>query len=142
MQGATRGVRERVVTGPLEVWERTHWTRGGTDSQVLCRLVVRWVGQGGKVSLTNTPDADILDYILVKLVTRIEAKSRNFLVKVKSHRGEPLNEGADDLTETGCAMEKEGDNYRWKERTTRVVYPYCDRNLGQWKKKWCKGLFE
>ncbi len=27
----------------------------------------------------------------------IEAKSRTFLVKVKVHRGEPLNEGGDDL---------------------------------------------
>ena len=35
-----------------------------TDSEVLCRLVGRWVGQGGKVSLVNTTDADILEYIL------------------------------------------------------------------------------
>jgi hypothetical protein len=79
------------------------------------------VGQGGKVSLTNTADADILEYILAKLAARIAAKSRTFLVKVKAHIGEQLNEGADDLAETGRAMEKEGDNYRWKERTTRVV---------------------
>ena len=31
-----------------------------TDSEVFYRLVVRWVGQGGKSSLTNTADADIL----------------------------------------------------------------------------------
>jgi hypothetical protein len=38
-------------------------------------------------------------------------------------------------------MEKEGDNYRWKERTTRVVYSYYDRNLGQWKKgTWTKTI--
>ncbi len=60
---------------------------------------------------------------------------------MKAHRGEPLNEGADDLAETGRAMEKEGDNYRWKERTTRLVYPYYDRNLGQWKKgTWTKTI--
>jgi hypothetical protein len=70
----------------------------------------------------------------VRVTTRITGKSRTFLVKVKAQRGEPLNEGADDLVETGRAMEKEGDNYRWKERTTRVVYSYYDRNLGQWKK--------
>ena len=28
-----------------------------TDSEVLCRLVGRWVGQGGKASLANTADA-------------------------------------------------------------------------------------
>ena len=51
---------------------------------------------------------------------------------MKAHREAPLNEGADDLAETGLVMEKEGDNYRWKERTTRLVY--YDRNLGKWKK--------
>jgi hypothetical protein len=30
-----------------------------TDSEVLCRLVRRWIGQGGKASLSNTADADI-----------------------------------------------------------------------------------
>ena len=68
-----------------------------TDSEVLCRLVGRWVGQGGKVSLTNTSDTDILEYILGKLAARIAAKARTFLVKVKEHRRESLNEGADDL---------------------------------------------
>jgi ribonuclease HI len=84
-----------------------------TDSEVLCRVVGRWVGQGGKASLANTADVDILEYILAKLAERIEAKSRTFLIKVKAHRGEPLNEGADDLTEAGREMEKEGENSRW-----------------------------
>jgi hypothetical protein len=95
---------------------------------------VRWVGQGGKASLVNTADADILVYILSKIEARIVSKSRTFQVKVKEHRGGPLNEGADDLAETGRKMEKEGDNYGWKERTTWVVYSYYDSNLGQWKK--------
>ncbi len=49
---------------------------------------------------------------MTKLVTRITSKSRTFLVKVKSHRGEPQNEGTDDLTETGRVVGKEGDNFR------------------------------
>ena len=60
-----------------------------TDSEVLCRLVGRWVGQGGKVSLVNTVDADILEYILAKLTSRIETQTRTFLVKVKAHRKSP-----------------------------------------------------
>ena len=59
---------------------------------------------------------------MAKLAARIEAKSRTFLVKVKTHRGESLNEGVDDLPETVREMEKEGENSRWQERTTRVVY--------------------
>ncbi len=38
-----------------------------TDIEVLCRLVGRWVGQGGKASLANTADADILEFILEKM---------------------------------------------------------------------------
>jgi ribonuclease HI len=56
-------------------------------------------------------DSGKVEYILTKLETRI-AKSRTFLVKVKTHRGEPLNEGADDLSETGRVMEKEGKQCR------------------------------
>jgi hypothetical protein len=56
--------------------------------------------QGGKTSLTNTRNDDILEYILAKLVTRIVVKSRTFLVKVKTNRGQSLNEGAEDLPET------------------------------------------
>jgi hypothetical protein len=35
-----------------------------TDSEVLCRVVGRWVGQGGKASLANTADAEIFTHIL------------------------------------------------------------------------------
>ena len=50
-----------------------------------------------------------------------------------------MNEGADDLAEADREIEKEGENSRWQERTTRVVYPYYDRNLRQWKKgTWTK----
>ena len=73
-----------------------------TDSAVLCRLVSRWVGQGGKTSLANIADADILEYILMKLEARILGKFRTFLVKVKA--------------ETGRMMEKEGEVCRWKVR--------------------------
>ncbi len=112
-----------------------------TDREVLYRVVVRWVGQGGKASLGNTVDVDILEYILSKLSTRIQAKSRTFLVKVKAHRGKPLNEGADDLAEADREMDKEGENSRCQERTTRVVYSYYDRHLVQWKKgTWTKTI--
>ncbi len=45
-----------------------------TDSEVaevLCRLVRRWIGQGGKASLANTSDANILEFIIGKLRARI-----------------------------------------------------------------------
>jgi hypothetical protein len=51
-------------------------------------------------------------YILAKLPARISAESRTFLIKVKAHRGEPLNEGTDELGEADREMEKEGENSR------------------------------
>ena len=70
----------------------------------------------------------------MKLTTRIVAKTRTFLVKVKSHSGEPLNEGTDDLSEAGRSLAKEGEGYRWKQRTTSLVFSYYDRISRQWKK--------
>ena len=95
-----------------------------TDSEVFYRLVGTWVGQGGKSSLVNTTDADILEYILVKLASRIETKTRTFLVKVKAHRGDPLNEGADDLEEAGHSLGLLGD-FRF-EGTSTVGDDSCD----------------
>jgi ribonuclease HI len=71
--------------------------------------------------LRRTPNHEDL-VTATKLAARIAANSRTFLVKVKAHRGEPLNEGADDLAEADRELEKERENSRWQERTTRVVY--------------------
>jgi hypothetical protein len=49
-----------------------------TDTEVLFRLVGRWVGQGGKVSLVNTTDTDILEYILVKVAVRLRLSPELF----------------------------------------------------------------
>ena len=80
-----------------------------TDSEVLCRLVRRWIGQDGKTFLVNTVDADILEFIIGKLWARITANVRTFLVKIKTHRGEPINERADDLADEGKTLAKTGD---------------------------------
>jgi hypothetical protein len=92
------------------------------------------VGQGGKASLANTTDTDILEYILGKLAARIAAKARTFLVKVKTRRKEPLNEGEDDLADAGRFLAKEGEGYRWKQRTTCLVFSYYYRISNQWIK--------
>ena len=62
---------------------------------------------------------------------------RTFLVKAKEHRGESLNLGGS-RRPSGRRLEVgEGRgnlvNYRWKVRTTRLVYPYYDRSVCQWK---------
>ena len=77
-----------------------------TDSEVLCRLVRRWIGQGGKASVSNKADADILEFIIGKLRARIAANARTFLVKIKEHRVDPLNERVDDLSDEGKTKRK------------------------------------
>ena len=79
-------------------------------------------------------DDDILEYILNMLRTKVEVKVRTFLIKVKSHGGEPVNERADDLVDEGRALTKNGKDYKWKDRTTRLVYSYFDMTSNQWGK--------
>ena len=49
----------------------------------------------------STPDADILQEIIFLLTQRVRAGKSTFLVKVKSHRGEPINKRDDTLAEEG-----------------------------------------
>ena len=48
-----------------------------------------------------SPDADILKVIIVKLQKRVEAGVATLLIKVKDHRGDPLNEETDIRAELG-----------------------------------------
>ena len=72
-----------------------------SDNESVLKTIQQWVGEGSKATLANAPDADILREILTALSSRIKAGSATFLIKVKSHRGEPLNEKADSLAEQG-----------------------------------------
>ena len=66
------------------------------DNEAVLCVIKKWVGQGGKATLATTPDANILAKI-VCILTRVRAGRATFLVKVKSHRGEPINEVVDTL---------------------------------------------
>lgn len=90
------------------------------DNESVLKVINKWVGQGGRATLANAPDADILREILELIRARIEAGIATFLVKVKSHRGEPLNEQADTLAEKGRARPEE--EKRWDERTDRMTF--------------------
>jgi len=65
------------------------------DNQALLKAVKRWVGEGGKTTLVEAPDADILLEAIEELRKRTAAGAATFLVKVKAHRGEPANQQAD-----------------------------------------------
>jgi ribonuclease HI len=69
-----------------------------TDSETTLQAINKWIGGGAKVSLAKTADADVLKVIIVKLQQRVKAKAATLLIKVKVHRGCPLNEEADILS--------------------------------------------
>ena len=71
------------------------------DKQALLKAVHNWTGEGPKATMVNAPDVDILrDSEIIELLrVRVNAGAATFLIKVKAHRGEPLNDLADTLTE-------------------------------------------
>jgi ribonuclease HI len=93
------------------------------NAAVLC-AIKKWVGQGGvpggKATLATAPDADILQEIVCLLTQRVRAGRATFLIRVKSHRGEPINERADTLAEE--EREISDDNKRWDVRTDRMTF--------------------
>jgi ribonuclease HI len=80
---------------------------------VLC-AIKKWVGQGRKATLATAPDAGILQEIGCLLTQRVRAGRATFLIKVKSHPGEPINERADTRAKEGRDSD---DNKRWDVRT-------------------------
>jgi len=69
-------------------------------------------------------DADILRVIIVKLQQREKPKSATLLIKVKAHRGCPLNEEADIRTEMGHM--KQEQEKTWSTLTNRTIYQWSE----------------
>ncbi len=95
-----------------------------TDSEATLQVINKWIGGGAKLSLAKTVDADILRVIIVKLQQRVKAKAATLLIKVKSHRGYPLNEEADIRAEMG-RMKKEQEK-TWSTPTNRTIYQWTE----------------
>ena len=62
-----------------------------TDSEATLQAINKWIGGGAKLSLARSPDGDVLRAIIVKLQKRVLAGAATLLIKVKDHRGDPLN---------------------------------------------------
>ena len=81
------------------------------NAAVLCGIK-KWVRQGGKATLATASDADILQEIVCLVTQSVRAGRATFLIKVKSHRGEPINERADTLAEEGRYQRRQSDTFR------------------------------
>jgi ribonuclease HI len=90
------------------------------DNEAVLCVIRKWVGQGGKATLVTAPDADILREVICLLTQRVRAGRATFLIKVKSHRGEPINERADTLAEEGRTISD--DDKRWDDRTDWMTF--------------------
>jgi hypothetical protein len=67
-----------------------------------------------------TKDADILKAVVARLQQRIEMGAATWLIKIKAHQGEPLNEYADDEASRGCRLPV--DEKQWDMSTSRIMY--------------------
>jgi hypothetical protein len=90
------------------------------DNELVLCVIRKWVGQGGKSTLATAPDADILREIICLLTQRVRAGRATFLIKVKSHRGEPINERAYTLAEEGRTISD--DDKRWDDLTDQMTF--------------------
>ena len=95
-----------------------------TDSEATLQAINKWIGGGAKLSLAKTADADALRAIIVKLQQRVKAKAATLLIKVKAHRGYPLNEEADIRAEMG-RMKQEKEK-TWSTPTNRTIYQWVE----------------
>jgi hypothetical protein len=71
------------------------------------------------------------------LQKRVQEGVATLLVKVKTHRGDPLNEEADIRTEMG--LPKEQKEVGWNNPTNRTMYRWKVGQKEIGSAKWCKG---
>jgi len=66
-----------------------------SDSACFHSSSQKWIGEGKSPSMHGNPDADMMRDIIQLLRERIEQGLLTIFIKIKAHRGDPLNELAD-----------------------------------------------
>ena len=112
----------QLTTARLAAVSRTpHATPPEVDLPYLCDSgttldkVSRWIGSGPRTTLVGDANA-YMKTIIECVKERVLTGARTFRVKVKAHRGEPLNERAD--TQAGSARQLPPECRQW------VMYPF------------------
>jgi ribonuclease HI len=96
------------------------------DSEAALNTISRWIGSGPRTTLAGDANADIMISIIEHVRERVQKGARTFMIKVKAHRGEPLNELADTQAENARQLH---DNCRqWTVRTPNMTYEWSDIN--------------
>ena len=81
----------------------------------------RWRGKVEPLQIARCT-VDVLKAIVLKLQKRVEAGATTLLMKIKAHRGDPLNEEADIRAELGRL--KEYKERIWNDSSDRTVYEW------------------
>jgi ribonuclease HI len=103
-----------------------------TDSESLLKTISKWIGEGTRANLATTPDGDIVREIIQILQERVTAGANTFLIKIKAHRGEPLNEAADSRAEQGRTAHNAEDT---NEYTPQLLWDHpSGKTIFSWKK--------
>jgi len=82
------------------------------DSEAALNKISRWIGSGPRTTLAGDANADLMISIIERIRERVQKGTRTFMIKVKAHRGEPLNERADTQKMQGnCRMTVDSGRY-------------------------------
>jgi len=95
-----------------------------SDSACYLSSSQKWIGEGKFPSMHGNPDADIIRDIVQLLRERIEQGLLTIFIKIKAHRGDPLNELADRWADEG----KQSENIRWSFPTNRPIFHWTDND--------------
>jgi len=93
-----------------------------SDSACFLSSSQKWIGEGKSPSMWGNPDADIMGDIVQLLRERIEQDLLTIFIKIKAHRGDPLNELADRWADEG----RQNENIRWSLPTNRPIFSWND----------------
>jgi len=97
------------------------------DSETTLDKVSRWMESGPRTTLAGDATADIMKTIVECVRERVPRGACTFMVKVKAHQGEPLNERAD--TQAVRARQLPPECRQWTTRTSRMMYPWQDKGV-------------
>jgi ribonuclease HI len=108
------------------------------DSEASLNKVSRWIGSGPRTTIAGDANVDIMTSIIEYIQERVPRGARTFLVKVKAHRGEPLNES--DNTQTENTQQLPSECRQWTTRTQRMTYEWQDNDGVKHVTTWSKAV--
>ena len=112
------------------------------DSEAALNKISRWIGSRigscPHTTLAGDANADIMISIIERIRERVQKGACTFMIKVKAHRGEPLNERAD--TQAENARQLQDDCRQWTVRTPSMTYEWSDSNGVKQTTAWSKAV--